>query len=382
MIGTATIATLMAIAAPANLPTDIFVRDAALGSMRGTDRLIADVELGRPGAEQRLEGWLRRRDVAGPAKLDGFLTLCGIYFLKQRYADGVRVCGEADRIKAGAASNMTALHRAMSSVGGARWSSNQVTIHLKDGQLAQATRAGVTVDTLIDTGAEIGVVTESVARSLGARRIDAGVEIGTTTAPVAGGLVVFDSLRIGDGELRNMTAVVLSDRQAAYSGLKLVVPLQALVSLGRLAFVDHGRRLLLGAAAPRPKRHSTALYWDQSGIGFAARFASGVRGVHFDTGSRRTWLFPAAAGALSATELATRRSHQRKIGGVGGERTEDAALFRDVSISIAGHPWTFREIEMAQKDENGEAARIGTGLFDRFSSVALDFQRMRMSVED
>lgn len=78
---------------------------------------------------------------------------------------------------------------------------------------------------------------------------------------------------------------------------------------------------------------STPLYWDESGVGFAVDFAGGRRSVHFDTGSRRTYLFPTARDVLSPTELATRESITRTIGGIGGERSEEASRYRGVVLN-------------------------------------------------
>ena len=248
--------------------------------------------------------------------------------------------------------------------------------HAHDGHIGKVR----IVHQMIDTGAEIGVVSQSAAALLGAHSLDAPVQIGTTTTPVTGGIVRIDHVVIGDGVLLGLTAVVIPDEQARIMEAGLVIPLSALLPHGRLAYLDHGRVLTLGAAAPPLGRSRAPLYWDESGVGFAARFAGGVRAVHFDSGSLRTYLFPAADSALSAAERATGQARRRTISGLGGARVEDARLFRGVTIGIAGHAWRFPEIEMAEADENGEAARIGTGLLHRFRTVVLDFNRMRLSV--
>ena len=374
---------LVALAVGASLPADMFLRDRAIGPGRGADRLVLDVQLGRAGAEDRLETWLRDNPrAAKDARLTGHQVLCGAYFRAQRFADGIRACTAAESIEAGSAGNMLGLQQIFLTAGPAKWSGPAVTIPLKDKQYAVARRGQVEVDTLVDTGAELAAISESVARKLEARPVGAGVTVGTTTAPVSGAIVTIDRVRIGDGELRNLTAIVISDQQSAMSGINLIVPLPAIVALGRFAYLDHGTRLALGAAAPSPGPNRTALYWDEGGIGFAAGFARGRRGVHFDSGSVRTYLFPAALAALSPRERATRSAYQRKITGLGGERIEQASRVRNVRISVGGLNWTFSNIEVAEKDENGEAARIGTALFDRFRTVLFDARSMQMSVRE
>jgi hypothetical protein len=373
---------LAAAAAIAQPPVDIFVLDRTIGTRPTVKRLTANLLLGKPDAARQLERALARGSGPSEDRIDAYLQLCGFYFREQLYADGLRVCTAAEAIKAGAAGNMIDLQRAFQQAGPSRWSSAAVRIPLQNGQAVLVNHGGTRFAAQFDTGAEIGVISNRIAKLLDARPLGTSLAIGTTTTPVDGGLVQIDRVTLGNATLSNLTAFVLPDEQAKYAELELVIPLSAMLSLGRMAYVDHGSTLLLGRAAPNLGRARTPLYWDESGVGFAVRFGSGTRGVHFDTGSKRTWLFPTALAALSPAERATRRPYKRTIGGLGGERVEDASLLRGVTLRVAGQPWRFDDIEIAEKDENGEAARIGTGLLKRFRTVVLDARRMQMSVAD
>lgn len=367
------------------LPTDVFARHAALASAPRDDinRLALDTTLGRAGAETRVERWLVSHVGASEdERIVGLLALCSARFRRQRYEAALDVCSEAESLRSGVATAILPLLRAARDVPPLAWSRTGVLLDLEDRHVVVSNNH-VSVTALVDTGAEIAVVMESVARQLGGRALSGEVSMETTTTPVAGGLVVFDRLTIGSAELRNLIALVLPDDALELGEgdtLHLVLSLPVVTALGRAAFLEHGARLALGSAAPRVGRRSVPLYWDGSGVGFAAAFANGGRGVHFDTGSRRTWLFPAALAVLSAAELATREPFDRTIGGLGGERTESASRLRGVVLAIAGQPWRFDTIEVAQDDENGEAARVGFDLFGRFETVSLDFSAMRMMV--
>lgn len=365
------------------LPADIFERDRAIGATPGITRSIADLLLGRPDAARKLETALAAGHGSSDQRLEAYQRLCGFYFREQRFADGVRICSAAEGIEKGSAGNMIDLHRAyLAGAGPAKWSSGSVRIPLRNGQLAIAQGGSGSIVVLIDTGAELGVISRSAATALQARPVGSPLQIGTTTTPIDGELVQVESIAIGNAQLRHLIALVIPDEQAAIMGAQLVIPLSALTTLGRMAYLDHGRMLVLGDAVPRLGASRSPLYWDESGVGFAVRFAGGVRGVHFDSGSERTWLFPAAGSALSPAERGTRQSIKRKIAGLGGERTEDASVYRNVAVTVAGRRWQFPNIEMAEKDENGEAARAGIQLFERFRTVVLDFRRMQMSVSN
>ena len=129
---------------------------------------------------------------------------------------------------------------------------------------------------------------------------------------------------------------------------------------------------------PQASGPSAQLYWDPSGVGFEAGFAGGGRAVHFDSGSERTYLYPAALPSLSGPERAGRVPFERKIAGLGGERVEQASRIPAVRLTIAGHEWIVAPIEVAENDEAGEAGRVGAALLDQFETVVLDFERMRM----
>lgn len=363
-------------------PRDIFLRDGAVGGKASLSRLSTDLLLGHEGASDRLEQALAANKGTSEERLEAYLLLCGAHFREQRYDRGLKACLAAEAIEKKSAGNMVDLHRALNRVGPARWSADVVRLSLTEAQSATLVLNGQKVRALFDTGAEIGVASSRVAKLFEARALEAAFEVGTTTKPIEGGLAVIPKIDFGGAVLSDLTVFVLPDEQAQIAEIDLIVPLSAMVLFDRMAYADHGATLLLGNAAPPLRSDRTPLYWDESGVGFAVDFAGGRRGVHLDTGSKRTWLFPAALPALSAAERATSRLHQRKIAGIGGERIENAAMLHRVTLSIAGQDWLMPEIEVAEKDENGEAARIGTGLFERFRTVVIDFRRMQMGVAD
>ena len=371
--------------AGARLPSDAFQRDALLAARPEDeiDRLTSDLAMGRPLAEERLLSRLGASPSPSRNTLvRGWITLCAEHFRRLRYADGMQSCTMADELEQGSATSVVGLMAALAGKPPPSWSQPGVRIPLRDRAITVVSAGDVAIDAIVDTGAELAVVTATAARRLGAKPAGPNVHVGTTTNAVSGGMVMFEALRVGDSELRNLPAVVLADAELAPAEVEMILSLPVLVSAGRAAFLDNGATLVLGEAAPSPASPTTPLYWAQSGIGFAADFAGGRRGVHLDTGSQRTWLFPVAEEALSEAEQATKSSKVRTIGGLGGQRTEQGAEFRDVVITIAGRAWTFPAIEMAAKNDGGDAARIGLGLFKQARTVVLDFERMQMSLDE
>ena len=350
-------------------------------------RLALDVHLGRPTAEDDTLMWITSNPNALQADRAGlWAILCEDRHRRTLYSAALEACQEASRLGSKVTEDFLGLLRSLSKTPPMVWSARSVRVPIsKD---SDGTRRVVIshdsgpVEAVIDSGAELAIVMESVARRLGARPIGAS-SMGTTTTPVAGAIAVIERLRIGSAELRHVPFMILPDAQLTFpdgTSLPMVLGLAALTSAGKAAFLQHGQLLALGDAVPQIDVPPAPLYWDPSGVGFEAGFAKEPRAVHLDTGSRRNYLFPTAERSLGDQEMLTKIPFERKIAGIGGERTEQAFRFSSVTITIGGQPWTFAPMEMAPENDEGEAARIGAPIMDRFETVVLDFDQMRMFV--
>jgi predicted aspartyl protease len=345
------------------------------------------LHLGEPGAEAALLRWLEANpSISAERRSSIWLLICEERIRRTRYAAALRACGEAEKAVSGSAGPLLDYFAPLARVPPMRWSVSGLEVPIvKD---SDGTRRVMIqgpagdIDAVIDTGAEITVLMDSVARQLDAKPVGQ-LTMGTTTAPVSGGLALVDRLWIGGAELLNVPALVLPDEQLTFpdgTSLPVVLSFAALTSAGRAAFLRNGTLLALGDAAPDMRGQPVPIYWDPSGVGFQALFAMGRRAVFLDTGSRRNYLYPTAERSLSEAELRTRAPFEREIAGIGGQRTEQAFRFSRVTIHVDGHPWTFAPMEMAPADGEGAAAKIGAAIMDRFGTVVLDFDRMLMFV--
>jgi hypothetical protein len=315
-----------------------------------------------------------------------WLLLCEDHHRHDRYAPAVAACEQANTVSPGVATSFLRFLKPLESVPPLRWDVSGLRVPLVKDRVGNRrvtlSHPSGPTEAVVDTGAEISVLMASVARRLGVRPLGSA-SVGTATTPVDGGLALLDSVTIGTGRVLHVPVVVLPDEQLSFpDGNKLpaVLSLSALVAAGKAAFLDHGQVLALGDAVPAMSDPSTQLYWDPSGVGFEVEFARGSRAVHLDTGSVRNHLFPTVLPSLGEAEAAARRPFERKVRGIGGERTEQAFRLPQVSLRIAGQEWSLAHAEMAPADENGESATVGAPLLDRFEVVVLDFERMRMFV--
>lgn len=357
----------------------------------GNSQLLIDLLTGKPDAAKQIEEWLdQHSDAAGSNRAAVLALLCEDQFRRSKYSLALESCRRADFASGRSmTASLQALLEPLKGVPPPGWTTTGATIPLfKDIDGVRRLYVGPAsdrIEAVLDTGAEVSVMMESVARRLGVTTTGVA-DLETTTTPVVGSVGILSRLQIGDSEVLNLPVLVLPDEQLRFpdgGSIPIVLGLPVLIEAGRFAVRGHGSQLVIGTRVDLPSSNSaTQLYWDPSGMGMAAEFGSAIRAVHFDSGSGRTYLYPSAMTAVSKAERATRQQAERVIAGLGGARREKSTRLDSVIMTIAGHDWSLAPIEVAEHDENGEAARIGAALFDRFENVTIDFKSMRMWLGD
>jgi hypothetical protein len=67
---------------------------------------------------------------------------------------------------------------------------------------------------------------------------------------------------------------------------------------------------------------------------------------------------------------------------VGRRSVSHARSLPRATLTLARHSVMFREIDIAEPQKTGEAARLGSDMLSRFSTVVLDIEKMRLSAAD
>jgi hypothetical protein len=241
-------------------------------------------------------------------------------------------------------------------------------------------------DAIADTGAEISVMMQSVAKTANVRLLGASRDVQGSTGAVAGQIGLIPSLKIGDATVDNVPVLVLPDAQLVLTSgrvtlkLPFILSLYALAGFGRVAFLDHCKTLALGDAAPAPFPGATPMIWHPAGIAVPLQGPGGVHAAHFDSGANESYLYPAALPLLSAQERARIVDSTRKIGGVGGIVEEKIRRLPLANLALAGQPLQLQNIDVAAQPESGEAARLGQDVLLKYSAVVFDFGAMTFSI--
>jgi len=354
---------------------------------RGTvETLLRDSQFGAPGADAAIRRWLAANP--GGAKADRaalWHRLCGDYGVHGWYAAALRACSaEATVAPKGEADDDVAMARILQglppirTVGAAKV---PLIANRLGSRSASVTVNGFTLPWFVDSGAEVSVVSQSVADRIKVRMLPGSVQVGTTTAPVRGRMGVVDMLTIGAASVENLPVLVLPDAQlriADIATIPAILGLPALVAFRRVAWLDRGGALALGDAAPPVPADAPRLYWHEEGVGVPVATARGTRGAHLDTGANASYLRAPGHALLSRAEERSAVSHDRRIGGAGGVVQSRQKVLPRLVLKVAGVPVTLTDVSIVEQDREG-AARLGDDVVAQLGALTLDFDRMRVA---
>jgi predicted aspartyl protease len=382
--GVVLILPLLVAATSASLPP---LPDPYAAPPKGTvATLLRASQFGEPGADAAIRRWLAANPAA--AKIDRaqmWHRLCSDDGVRGWYAAALHACSaEATVAPKGEADDDIAMATALQGLRPVRAigaASVPLIANKLGSRSASVTVNGFTLPWFIDSGAEVSVVSQSVAERIGVRMLPGSVQVGTATAPVQGRMGVVDALTIGDAAVENLPVLVLPDAQLTIAGLPTIpaiLGLPALVAFHRVAWLGGGARLALGEAAPQPPADSPRLYWHEDGIGVPVSTRRGTRGAHLDSGANASYLHARGHALLTRAQERAATVHERRLGGAGGVVKARQKVLAKLTLRLAGAPVTLTDVSIAEQEPNG-AARIGDDAIAQLRALTLDFDSMRVA---
>lgn len=347
--------------------------------------LIQSAELGDPGADARLAAWLKSNPHAPILERRmGEHQLCTDYQARNDHSAATSVCAAATALGANDSQSAAISLKlrdmpSLRTIGSARVPLARNGLGSRD---ANVEVNGVTVPWLMDTGAQISVVSLSLARKIGVRMLDreTKVKVGSTTSDVQGGIGMIDLLRIGAASVENVPVLVLPDAQLKIGDLpqiQAIFGLPIFVAFRRVAWLDGGSSLILGDEAPRIEGNAQSLYWQGEGIGLPVSTPRGTLGAHLDTGANDTTLRVAAHTLLDAKTEKSAERYSATVGGAGGLRKIEMTRYPNVPLTIAGSLITFNNIKL-DNNNTQSVARVGDDFVSRTKRLILDFETMKV----
>jgi hypothetical protein len=353
-------------------------------SASAVDKMVRASLFGETGADAALEAWLKTNPNAPADQRKAALhRLCGDYGVHSSADAALTACTEGAKLDPDLHSDLSIIQAlkgapALKATGSTR---APLTWNPEGSQSVDVTSNGVTSSWIVDTGAEISVVTVSNAKAMGVRMAKGSFTVGSTTADVQGGIGIVPKLTIGTATVENVPVLVLPDAQLSIAGLPTIpgiLGLPVMTAFKRIAWLDGGATLALGEAAPTVPAGAPKLYWHEEGLGLAIKTAQGEQGAHLDTGANRTDLRPPGLTLLSPAERTKGYTRVAKVGGAGGivERPEEH--FPSVALTVAGVPILLSDVSVNSQSQEG-AGRVGMDTILQMNSFVLDLEHLRVS---
>jgi predicted aspartyl protease len=407
----ASLAVFNAAAAPAPADVDALLKAAEIGDLQPLQaagptietpgpRALVDARLhiarfDEKGAARQLARYFASGDEDSARQAVAWLILADIAFAQGDYARaakgyaewGARLAG--DDPKRNEAAQDAAIARALT--GAPRQTilrRHPVPVAMprdRAGLLAaDAAINGHAQTVIVDTGADLSVLSISAARRLGVRirKGASSIHSGTREAvPVRLGLAA--RVDFAGFRLAHVVFLVLEDANLAFPQSNGVYQIDAILgipvlrAMGRVQFTGDGR------FAPEPAFVAPAegvadLRVIGSHLFVTARLGGIETPLHFDTGATDTTL-TAAFAARHPEVLKGLPLKESQTGGAGGGRTEQVAVWSAVPVEIGGRSMVLPSLEISTRETPGSPprwiAQLGGDILDAFCGFTLDFRR-------
>lgn len=238
---------------------------------------------------------------------------------------------------------------------------------------------------ILDTGANLSVVTVSLARRL-------GLTLSAGTAPVAGlggtralcHTAVIPKLRIGKAELRNVAVMVIDDKDLYIEPIKFqmeaLLGAPALFGLGEITFSADGR-FGVDPGEPRAQAGGDRMFLDEMTPVVAVPLPGGIRLCTLDTGAVNTYMNN-RYWRDHRQEFAGQQLTSIEIGGSGGTRSIAAYTAPLLAFQLGGVPVELRDVPILTEPRTTKEyfyANLGQDVLSQLKSYSLDLRVMRFS---
>ena len=231
--------------------------------------------------------------------------------------------------------------------------------------LAPLSINGQARDFVVDTGANLSVVTQSQAEALGLRRVGGDVTVGSiTSSAAAANMAVADRLVLGPLTFHDVVFLIMPDEALTFAGgayrIEGILGFPVLSRLERLSFERDGERERLAwrRSGPAPERRdlfvaglTPHVYLEMAGQD--AVFA-------LDTGANTTSLRPAAV-ERNPELLEDARQAGIAFGGAGGETRVQGWTLPSLDLVVDGLTVTVVDVSVADEatSREGVLGRLG-----------------------
>ncbi len=232
-----------------------------------------------------------------------------------------------------------------------------------------------------DSGADISIITNSLAHKLGMQIIPASIKVGSITGEkVTAHLGVARELKIGSVSFRNVVFLVFEDEDLlgpSAGTLKGILGFPVISALREITFSRSGE-IVIPASPSKQSAENLCL----EGL------KPLITGVHqgkrltftFDTGASRSTLYPPFVKEFEEEIKSNYELLSEKITGVGGSKDVPAYRLKNLVLTFAGLEARFAEIAALTEPTLGDSSyfygNVGQDLIMQFETMTMNFRSM------
>lgn len=240
-------------------------------------------------------------------------------------------------------------------------------------------------DVVLDTGANLSVVSLSTAHRLGLRLQQGEASVGSASrAAVATRLGTADTLRFAGLTLRNVAFLVLDDDQLVMpvpGGYRIdaILGFPVLRELQRFRITAAGR-LEPSLSAPVPGAMPGNLRMVGNDLYVQAEVGGRPVAMHLDSGGARSSL-SASFAHRHADLLKGLRQRREHVAGAGGAVARNTVTWPGARVRVDGRETVLAELAVEQADGTGASpSLLGEDVLNAFDWWSVDFGQMRLEL--
>ncbi|HKO98442.1 MAG TPA: pepsin/retropepsin-like aspartic protease family protein [Pyrinomonadaceae bacterium] len=243
---------------------------------------------------------------------------------------------------------------------------------------------GQRIALFFDSGANLSVVTSSLAQRLGLQIKEASIDVVAVAGnKVKAKLAVAKEIRLGNISIRNSVFLVFSDADLFVSEANFqingLIGFPVIESLNEITFV-RGKGISVPAKASKGGEQNMVL--DGLNPVVAGWYKGDRLSFSFDTGATTTILYPPFFKRYEADVKSTYETHTERVRGVGGHKEIEGYLGKDLVISISGKPGHFKQVAILTQPTNASSdylyGNLGQDLIQQFEKTTMNFKAMSL----
>jgi clan AA aspartic protease (TIGR02281 family) len=253
----------------------------------------------------------------------------------------------------------------------------------------EGTVNGVTVPWIVDTGANLSVVTESWAKKMGLKLSEGSAQTqGITGAENPLKIAVIPELKIGPATVKNVVAIVIdltvdTGKEGKFE-IPAVLGFPVLEALGRVTLTQDGQVNVLRANFSAFAGAGSAMFIDELLPLVAGKIGGKDVIFAFDTGAGNS-MFSSRYVRDFESEFKDAAPGKIGFGGAGGTKEVKGYKQATVPLEIGGSKSTLKDVPVLNERVGTHLdaldGNLGSDVMEGHKSVTLDFKTMRFELE-